>query len=147
MTDTSPTWPDLLTALLAGTDLSADDTRWAMGEVMRGEATPVQLAGFLVALKAKGLTTEELTGLADEMLSHAHRIEVPGVTVEARADVLPAPRVAITEGNGEYRLPALPPGNYTLHAQFDEKAKWSTPVTISAGKTATADFSKPASVP
>jgi anthranilate phosphoribosyltransferase len=82
VTDTSPTWPDLLTALLAGTDLSADDTRWAMGEVMRGEATPVQLAGFLVALKAKGLTTEELTGLADEMLSHAHRIEVPGVTVD-----------------------------------------------------------------
>lgn len=82
MTATQPTWPDLLTALLAGTDLSAEDTRWAMGEVMRGEATPVQLAGFLVALKAKGLTTEELTGLADEMLSHAHRIEVPGTTVD-----------------------------------------------------------------
>ncbi|MFN2321049.1 MAG: anthranilate phosphoribosyltransferase [Dermatophilaceae bacterium] len=82
MTPTAPNWPDLLTALLAGTDLSAADTRWAMGEVMRGEATPVQLAGFLVALKAKGLTTAELTGLADEMLSHAHRIVVPGITVD-----------------------------------------------------------------
>ena len=39
---------------------------------------------------------------------------LPGVTVEARADVLPSPRVSVTEGTGEYRLPALPPGNYTV---------------------------------
>lgn len=82
MTTPPRTWPDLLTALLSGTDLTVDDTRWAMGQVMRGEATPVQLAGFLVALKAKGLTTTELTGLADEMLAHARVIEVPGVTVD-----------------------------------------------------------------
>ena len=42
---------------------------------------------------------------------------LPGVTVEARADVLPGPRVTVTGGNGEYRLPALPPGSYTL--KFD----------------------------
>ena len=78
----APTWPDLLTALLSGHDLPAEHTRWAMGEVMRGEATPVQLAAFLVALKAKGLTTNELTGLADEMLAHAHRISVPGTTMD-----------------------------------------------------------------
>jgi plastocyanin len=52
-----------------------------------------------------------------------------------------------TDASGKFTLTGLPPGNYTLHAQFDEKAKWSAPVTISAGKTATADFSKPASVP
>ena len=39
---------------------------------------------------------------------------LPGVTVEARADVLPGPRVTVTGANGEYRFPALPPGNYTL---------------------------------
>ena len=39
---------------------------------------------------------------------------LPGVTVEARSDVLPAPRVTTTGANGEYRLPALPPGTYTL---------------------------------
>ena len=77
-----PTWPDLLSALLEGSDLPVEHARWAMGEVMRGEATPVQLAGFLVALKAKGVTTAELTGLADEMLAHAHRIAVPGTTVD-----------------------------------------------------------------
>jgi hypothetical protein len=39
---------------------------------------------------------------------------LPGVTVEARSDVLPSARVTTTESNGQYRLPALPPGNYTL---------------------------------
>ena len=39
---------------------------------------------------------------------------LPGVTVEARSDVLPGPRETVTDGNGEYRLPALPPGNYTV---------------------------------
>jgi hypothetical protein len=39
---------------------------------------------------------------------------LPGVTVEARSEVLPTPRATVTGGNGEYRLPALPPGSYTL---------------------------------
>jgi hypothetical protein len=39
---------------------------------------------------------------------------LPGVTVEARGDVLPAPRVTVTGDAGEYRLPALPPGTYTV---------------------------------
>ncbi|MDO5501732.1 MAG: anthranilate phosphoribosyltransferase [Actinomycetia bacterium] len=82
MEEHTPTWPDLLSALLAGQDLRSSDTAWAMGEVMRAAASPVQLAGFLVALRAKGLTTEELTGLADEMLAHANRIEVPGETLD-----------------------------------------------------------------
>jgi hypothetical protein len=39
---------------------------------------------------------------------------LPGVTVEARSNVLPVPRLTTTGANGEYRLPALPPGTYTL---------------------------------
>lgn len=39
---------------------------------------------------------------------------LPGVTVEASADVLPTPRVTVTDGAGHYRMPALPPGNYTV---------------------------------
>lgn len=76
------TWPGLLTALIDGRELSADEARWAMNQVMLGEASPVQIAGFLVALRAKGLTVGELTGLADEMLAHAHRIAVPGSCVD-----------------------------------------------------------------
>jgi hypothetical protein len=39
---------------------------------------------------------------------------IPGVTVEASANVLPTPRTTVTEANGDYRLPALPPGSYTV---------------------------------
>ena len=39
---------------------------------------------------------------------------LPGVTVEARSDVLPGPRDTVTGAAGEYQLPALPPGNYTI---------------------------------
>ena len=49
---------------------------------MGGEASPVQVAGFLVALRAKGESVEELRGLADVMLAHANRIEVPGPSLD-----------------------------------------------------------------
>ena len=65
------TWPGVLTNLLAGSDLSADETSWAMREMMSGDAAPVQIAGFLVALRAKGETVTELRALADVMLEHA----------------------------------------------------------------------------
>lgn len=76
------TWPDLLTSLVAKQDLTSDQASWAMDEIMRGAATPVQIAGFLVGLRAKGETVPELTGLAATMLAHAHRIDVPGRSVD-----------------------------------------------------------------
>lgn len=82
MTAAAPSWPGLLTALLAGRHLERAEAAWAMGQVMSGEATPIQLAGFLVALRAKAETVEELAGLADAMLEHAIRIEVPGPSVD-----------------------------------------------------------------
>ena len=75
-------WPDLLAALLRREDLTTEQAGWAMAEVMTGEASPVQLAGFLVGLRAKGESVEELRGLADVMLEHAHRIEVAGPTID-----------------------------------------------------------------
>jgi anthranilate phosphoribosyltransferase len=72
-----PTWPGLLTRLLAGTDLAADDTAWAMREVMTGEATPAQVAAFTVALRAKGESAEEVAGLAAEMLAQATPVRLP----------------------------------------------------------------------
>ncbi len=76
------TWPDLLAALLRREDLTTEQAGWAMAEVMSGEASPVQLAGFLVGLRAKGESVEELRGIADVMLEHAHRIEVAGETID-----------------------------------------------------------------
>jgi anthranilate phosphoribosyltransferase len=75
-------WPHLIATLLGGEDLTRAQTAWAMEQVMRADATDVQLAGFLVALRAKGETVEELTGLVETMLRHAVRIEVPGDCVD-----------------------------------------------------------------
>jgi anthranilate phosphoribosyltransferase len=65
------TWPALLNRLLARKDLTAADTTWAMREIMTGEATPVQVAAFAVALRAKGESAEEVAGLVAEMLAQA----------------------------------------------------------------------------
>jgi anthranilate phosphoribosyltransferase len=81
-TGTGLTWPGLLTELVAGHDLDADSTAWAMDQVMSGEVSPVRLASFLVALRAKGETVAELTGLADAMLAHASRFAVDGPAVD-----------------------------------------------------------------
>jgi anthranilate phosphoribosyltransferase len=69
-------WPTLLSALLRGESLSADDTAWAMNEVMAGEATPAQIAGFAMALRAKGETSEEVSGLVRAMLEHALPVQL-----------------------------------------------------------------------
>ena len=49
--------------LLDGHDLTRDEARETMNEIMRGEATQAQIAGFLVALRAKGETADEIAGL------------------------------------------------------------------------------------
>ncbi|WP_446663967.1 anthranilate phosphoribosyltransferase [Flexivirga sp. B27] len=76
------TWPGLLDALLDGVDLTAPQAGWAMNQIMSGVATGSQIAGFLVALRAKGETVDEFRGLADEMIRHAVPIEVPGRTLD-----------------------------------------------------------------
>jgi anthranilate phosphoribosyltransferase len=76
------TWPGVFTALLDGQDLGTTESAWAMDQIMSGEATPVQVAGFLMALRAKGETIDEMRGLADTMLAHASRINVDGTTLD-----------------------------------------------------------------
>ncbi|MFE9257173.1 anthranilate phosphoribosyltransferase [Streptomyces sp. NPDC006879] len=75
-------WPAVLDALLSGCDLTADDTAWAMDQIMRGQATDAQIAGFAVALRAKGETVAEINGLVRTMYAHANLIDVPGRSVD-----------------------------------------------------------------
>ena len=55
---------------LEGHDLAREDARHVMGEIMAGEATPAQIGGFLVALRAKGETADEIAGCAEAMRTH-----------------------------------------------------------------------------
>ncbi len=59
-----------LQRLLDGHDLARDEARDVMSEIMRGDATQAQIGGFLVALRAKGETSEEITGCAEAMREH-----------------------------------------------------------------------------
>jgi anthranilate phosphoribosyltransferase len=70
-------WPVVLGALSAGADLSTEQCRAAMSEILDGAATPSQIAGFIVALRMKGETVDELAGLLDAMLAQAERVELP----------------------------------------------------------------------
>jgi anthranilate phosphoribosyltransferase len=72
------TWPDVLSALVAGHDLTAEQATWAMGQVLAGEASPSQIAGFAVALRAKGETVDELSGLIEAMYAAGASLTVPG---------------------------------------------------------------------
>lgn len=74
----------------------------------------------LLLLAAVGCLAIPLAGYAQQSGQISGKVTatdgsmLPGVTVEARSDVLPTPRVTVTGGQGEYRLPALPVGDYTL---------------------------------
>lgn len=67
----SITWPALLNRLVAGTDLTVEDTTWAMEQVMSGQASAAQIAGFAVSLRAKGETPDEINNMARTLLAHA----------------------------------------------------------------------------
>jgi anthranilate phosphoribosyltransferase len=59
-----------LQRLLDGHDLSRDEAREVMSGIMRGEATPAQIGGFLIALRVKGETANEIAGCAEAMREH-----------------------------------------------------------------------------
>jgi anthranilate phosphoribosyltransferase len=59
-----------LATLLEGGSLTREEARQVMGEIMGGEATAVQIGGFLVALRAKGETADEIAGCAEAMRAH-----------------------------------------------------------------------------
>lgn len=75
-------WPSILGRLAASLDLDADSARWALDQVMSGEATPEQIRELLLGLAAKGATAEEVAAAADAMRSAALPVEVPGILLD-----------------------------------------------------------------
>jgi anthranilate phosphoribosyltransferase len=76
------TWPAILTALLERRDLSVSESTWAMRQIMSGSATPSQLAGFLIALRAKGETVDEIVGFRDAILEAALPLPVDAAVLD-----------------------------------------------------------------
>ena len=64
-----------LQQLLDGHDLGREETREVMHEIMRGDATPAQIGGFLIALRTKGETPDEIAGCAEAMREHVLAIQ------------------------------------------------------------------------
>jgi hypothetical protein len=66
---------------------------------------------------------------------------LPGVTVEARSNVLPQPRVTVSSANGDYRLPLLPPGRYTVQFSLAGMETRSRDVSVLLDQNATLNVS------
>jgi anthranilate phosphoribosyltransferase len=75
-------WPGVLSRLLSGSSLDATEAEVVLGQVLAGQATPVQIAGLAVALRAKGESVEEMTGFVRAMVAHALPLPLsPGTDV------------------------------------------------------------------
>lgn len=77
-----PTWPEILSLLLEGGNLSVSEASWGMEQVMTGKIAPSQLGAFLIALRAKGETVDEIVGFRDAILQHAVPLEVDSMALD-----------------------------------------------------------------
>jgi anthranilate phosphoribosyltransferase len=75
-------WPGVLARLTAREDLRAEEAACALDQVLSGEATPAQIAAFVAALRTKGETVEEMSGMVRAMLAHAEPLAIPGDLVD-----------------------------------------------------------------
>jgi len=82
MTEAPDLWPQLLSRIAVGESLSAEESAEAMRTIMRGDASPAQIGGFLMALRTKGETVDELDGLARTALEFANAVDTPGVVID-----------------------------------------------------------------
>ncbi len=69
---------DAIAAIVEGRDLSEDEAAACMGEIMSSEATPAQFGAFVVALRLKGETVDEIAGMARIMRERALRVPIDG---------------------------------------------------------------------
>jgi anthranilate phosphoribosyltransferase len=70
-------WRAILSTLTDSRDLTGAQAASAMGEILAGNASAAQIAGFIIALRMKGETVDEMSGMVDAMLDAAAPIELP----------------------------------------------------------------------
>jgi anthranilate phosphoribosyltransferase len=75
-------WPRTLQRLVSHEALSAEEAAAAMRAIMSGDVTPGQVGGFLMALRTKGETVDELDGLARTVLEFAHPVSTPAPVLD-----------------------------------------------------------------
>ncbi len=76
------TWPSVISALMAREDLTISQSTWAMQEIVQGRATQAQIAAFVVALRAKGETVDEVVGFRDAILDAAVPLDVDPMALD-----------------------------------------------------------------
>ena len=81
-------WPSIISRLLDREDLPAAHARAAMATILAGDATPAQLIGFIIALRAKGETPEELSGLLDAVLDAAEIVPLSDALRDRAVDIV-----------------------------------------------------------
>ena len=76
---------EAIQAVVAGKSLTMDEAAQVMGEIMEGQVTPAQFGAFVTALRLKGETIDEISGLAKTMRAKAIRVTVIGPVIDARS--------------------------------------------------------------
>src|SRR5436190_4504844 len=97
------------------------------------------LALFLAFLAVPAFAQQ--TGTIQGKVTDSGGAVLPGVTVEARSDVLPGPRVTVTSGDGSYQLPALPPGPYVVTFTLSGMTTATKKVVVQLSEITAADAS------
>ena len=93
----------------------------------------------LLLLSAPAIAIAQQTGAIAGKVTDTSGAILPGVTIEARSNVLPTPRLTQTGANGEYRLPALPPGTYTVKFELSGMQTVQRQALVQLGQDTIAD--------
>src|SRR5258708_13419713 len=104
--------------LVASVDLDREQASATMDEIMNGEATDIQVAGFLVALRMKGESVDEIVGMVSSMRDHATAIEAPAAALDTCGtggaaagtfNIAPAAALVVTGAGATTATPANRP--------------------------------------
>ena len=73
---------ECIEAIVSGRDLDSDEAATAMGEIMRGQATPAQIGALLTGLRMKGESVDEIVGMARVMRRNALKLDISGTLID-----------------------------------------------------------------